>query len=74
MKFLVRAKGRVKAAHIWFQGDTLCRMASTGGLVLSGYREHTTALGLPVCQMCVNHIVNRAFPKCASKRQARKGP
>ena len=50
-KFLVRKK-RAKAAHVWINGDTVCRMASTGGLSLRSYSVVTDKKGLPLCHMC----------------------
>ena len=31
--YLVPRVGKKRASHIWLEGDTACRMVSTGGLV-----------------------------------------
>lgn len=47
--YLLRKKAR--CAHIWRNGDTVCRMASTGGLNLRRYVvAHMT--DLPICENC----------------------
>ena len=52
MEYLVRKRGTGRA-HIWLGVDTLCRMASTGGLRPHRYRLANTHYGLPVCTMCL---------------------
>lgn len=48
---LRRKKSGAKCAHIWRNGDTICRMVSTGGLNLRGYVvAHMT--DLPICENC----------------------
>lgn len=41
-----------RPAHIWTGSDTLCRMASTGGLSLKSYRPLEELDGQQVCQLC----------------------
>ncbi len=50
-KFLVPRKRKSKA-HIYADGDTACRMLSTGGLVMSGYRIAESASGRAICANC----------------------
>lgn len=51
LEYLIR-KRLTGRAHGWFQGDTLCRMASTGGLNPRRYRLSHYNPGLPLCTMC----------------------
>ena len=51
MEYLIR-KRRNGRAHLWLYGDTLCRMASTGGLNYRRYTVRADNPGLPLCTMC----------------------
>jgi hypothetical protein len=51
MKYLVR-RARTGKAHHWVSGDTLCRMASTGGLNVNRYLVKPTTDGRAICRMC----------------------
>jgi len=47
-------KGQQKRAHIWVGDDTLCRMASTGGVNAKKYTVSDETRGFQVCHMCMN--------------------
>ena len=51
MDYLVR-KTRSGRAHVWLGTDTLCRMASTGGLNTRRYLITSDKAYVPVCTMC----------------------
>jgi len=53
LEYLVRKRPTGKA-HYWEGIDTLCRMASTGGLQLRRYKVAANSGGRPVCHMCSN--------------------
>ncbi len=50
-QYLVR-KRKAKAAHLWTGFDSMCRMASTGGLKMEKYDLRDDAGELPICHMC----------------------
>jgi len=53
MKYLIRKKGKNKAAHIWTGQDTVCRMWSTGGIdKRRAYDVFDESKGLRICHMC----------------------
>ena len=53
MKYLVRTRGSRQVAHLWNGDDTLCRMASTGGLSLRKYQVvDSQPPGSKLCHMC----------------------
>lgn len=53
MKYLIRTKGKNKAAHIWTGQDTVCRMWSTGGIDKRRmYDVHDDNKGLRICHIC----------------------
>jgi hypothetical protein len=52
MRFLVKNDGKKSAVHVWTEGDTLCRMASTGGLDLKRYVTVTELDQADICHMC----------------------
>ena len=55
MTYLIRIKGARQVAHLWNGDDTLCRMASTGGLTMRKYQvEHSRPPGSRLCHMCAN--------------------
>ena len=53
-QYLLRKIGKARVAHIWNVSvkDTVCRMASTGGLAVQHYTLADRPCGLPVCQHC----------------------
>ena len=55
MKFYYNAKKKSTAAHIWVDGDTACKMLSTGGLRPGIKAVHEKAGGRRVCLMCRNN-------------------
>jgi hypothetical protein len=56
LRYLVRPKGKKSKAHVWSNGDTLCRMWSTGGLKITGYTLTDDRGTHEVCHMC-NHFL-----------------
>lgn len=52
MKYLIRDRGKIRAAHYWTGNDTYCKMASTGGLNKKGYSIFEDDKGLKICSMC----------------------
>lgn len=80
--YLVR-RMHIGRAHLMKDGDTLCRMLSTGGLVASKYETTTDRGNLPVCQMCAAKAVEVMIadekvadvcPTCKGSRQITIGP
>ncbi len=53
MKWLVRKSRKKTAIHLWTGEDTLCRMASTGGLDLERYVIVSDDCGRNSCHMCL---------------------
>lgn len=54
MKYLVAKNPESqKKAHIWDDGDTYCRMYSTGGIGKKKY-EVADSTDREICQMCKN--------------------
>lgn len=53
MKYLVRKSGSGRAHH-WTGTDTVCRMASTGGLSMKRYLVVDATGTRPICQMCAS--------------------
>ena len=53
MKYAINTKKKKSKAHIWDDGDTYCRMYSTGGMKKKKVEvfESTTR---EICQMCKN--------------------
>lgn len=51
MKYLYMRKLK-GAAHLWDDGDTYCRMYSTGGLKQRKYEVHDSREGRRICKMC----------------------
>lgn len=55
MKYLLRKKVTPKTrVHYFENGDTLCRMYSTGGLRKDKYKTIPINPGLSICTMCEN--------------------
>ncbi len=55
-RYLIRRrapKKRPHVAHLWDGRDTLCRLASTGGLNKKRYDVHTSTHGLGMCALCM---------------------
>ena len=63
MKYLVNLNKTNSRAHLWDEGDTWCKMFSTGGLRKKRYQvvEQTDK---EVCAMCRN--VWKSFHECSS--------
>jgi hypothetical protein len=51
MKFIFKV-GKKTAAHAWTGNDTLCRMASTGGLNPQRYKVESDFGDRKICHMC----------------------
>ncbi len=58
----LKRRHRPRVAHVWNGSDTLCRMASTGGLRLEKYVVSERMDGLVFCSMCRTAMENG---KCA---------
>lgn len=60
MKYLVPRMQNKKRAHLWIEsptgvdGDSWCRMYSTGGMAKKKYIVADKTLGHEVCQNCIN--------------------
>lgn len=51
--FLLSKKRKLRPAHHWTGQDTICRLASTGGLNTDNYRLiDKLSPGHPICKMC----------------------
>jgi hypothetical protein len=50
--FLIRTTGQNQKAHIWVDGDTACRMWSTGGLKKYRFAIKTDRGNHKICHMC----------------------
>ncbi len=61
MQYLIKTSADGKplgAAHVWVNGDTQCRMHSSGGLHETKRKRaviYGDARGRPVCQLCQKH-------------------
>lgn len=49
--YLVR-RNKAKVYHVFIDGDTCCRLYSTGGMNKRKYKMVKDSNGLPMCQMC----------------------
>lgn len=57
LKYLLRKRGLSNPAHYWTGNDTVCRLASTGGLKPGGFRVLDDAPdGRDICLMCQNNL------------------
>ena len=54
MKYLFNPNKPSTAAHLWDDGDTYCRMYSTGGMGKKEKRLFESPQNRRVCQMCQN--------------------
>jgi len=54
MKYLVRKTGSKNKAHYWTGNDTFCRMASTGGIMVSRFGVYDNDCNREICFMCKN--------------------
>ena len=54
MKYLVNKKKESGKAHLWDDGDTYCKMYSTGGLRKKRYEVVDDKEDKEVCLMCQN--------------------
>lgn len=61
MKVLIRCRHKEHLrprAHIWINGDTLCRMLSTGGLKREKYMLIDRTNETIICKMCQRKEAN----------------
>jgi hypothetical protein len=54
MKYLYNPNKKNTAAHIWDDGDTYCKMLSTGGIKQRGKRVFDDPQDKRICNMCQN--------------------
>lgn len=59
MEYLFNKKRKNTAAHIWIDGDTACKMLSTGGLRLGKKVLHSHHDGRRVCAMCETNYAKK---------------
>jgi hypothetical protein len=53
MRYLIRNSGSKNRAHYWIEGDTACKMWSTGGMNhRRPYRVSDDPDGHPICWLC----------------------
>lgn len=55
-KYLININNSSGVAHIWVDGDTVCRMHSTGGLKLKNYAFSDSVAGREVCRNCIANV------------------
>lgn len=54
MKFAINLKKQIAKAHLWDDGDTYCKMYSTGGLKIKRMSIVDDKQDREICQMCKN--------------------
>jgi len=54
MKYLVNPNKPASRAHLWDEGDTYCKMYSTGGMRKKKYKPTDDPQGKGICLMCQN--------------------
>ena len=55
MEYLTKINKKAKCSvHVWDGDDTLCRMASTGGLRMERFAIVQDKCGRKVCKNCIN--------------------
>ena len=54
MKYLVNLNKESSKAHLWDDGDTYCKMYSTGGMRKKKYQVLENKNNREVCLMCQN--------------------
>lgn len=54
MKYLANLNKNISKAHFWDDGDTYCKLYSTGGLRKSRQTVIDHPHGKPICVMCIN--------------------
>ena len=54
MKYLYNPNKTKHAAHLWDDGDTYCKMYSTGGMTKKKKQVFDSPSDRRVCQMCQN--------------------
>ena len=64
--WLIKKNGTKAKAHIWTGTDTVCRMASTGGLTLSRFEVRKERGDHEVCSMCSNGEADHVVELCPS--------
>ena len=61
MQYLYNKNKKNTAAHIWNEGDTYCRMLSTGGLKMGLRIVNNELDDRRVCVMCQNNYLNKQY-------------
>jgi len=61
MQYFYDSNKTKSAAHLWNEGDTYCRMLSTGGMKLGKKEVQSDLDGRRVCVMCSNNYLNEQF-------------
>ena len=54
MKYLINLRKESSKAHLWDDGDTYCKMYSTGGMRKKRYQVLEDKKDRDVCVMCQN--------------------
>lgn len=54
MQYLIKLRKKSKVAHLWTGNDTVCKMASTGGLNTDDFQV-IDETNLRICKMCVTN-------------------
>ena len=54
MKYLINLNKQKSRAHLWYDGDTYCKMYSTGGMRKKKYAVHDSTNNREICLMCQN--------------------
>jgi len=54
MKYLINTNKPSSRAHLWDDGDTYCKMYSTGGMRKKKYKTYDELQNHEVCLMCEN--------------------
>lgn len=52
--YLLNPNKRKSTAHLWTGSNTVCRMYGSGGMNKRKQRLSATAMGKPICTMCLN--------------------
>lgn len=56
IEYLLNPKKRNSSAHLFVDGDTVCRMLSTGGIKRERNQVFQSDMGKPICTMCATTL------------------